>query len=243
MRLLLFLFVLGVAIISCQKVKEQADEPIKFPRIIDTLPATDSFLRVDSMQDGLNWTYLFTIVRFDTSEITLSSDSLINYMGMDGLESSTPFEIIIDTTQVLVKEKKSLELPMPFVDGKNAVEPEREFYKAWPVFIINMGDSAHYMQVQDSRVCMIQEAKNQNGEWKPIEYWTHSWCGNSYYSFDIPPNYCAVTKIPIYKGNFETEMRLKMLNDTVIYYSKPFRGSINLSQFDTLAKWVVGKAF
>ena len=232
MRLSLLLIVFGSVLVSCQKPKEGLLSPVKFPQIIDTLPPTDSFLKVNSMQSALDRTYLYAIARFDTSVIVLDDSNLIDFWNRvfdeTAFETTTPIEVLVDTTQLRVIEDDRY-----WYLRTEGEENKRKYYKAWPVFIVNNGDSTHIVETQDSRMSiMIQEAKDLNGQWKPIEYWTHSLCGNSYYSFALPPKHCAIIKIPIYKGNFETELRVKYKKDSIVFYSKPFRGSINLSQFE-----------
>ena len=106
-------------------------------------------------------------------------------------------------------------------------------FKGYPVYIVNHTKKNIRIEEQDGRLMMIQEAKDKNGNWRPIEVWRFSDCGNSYGGILLKPNNYLMTKIISYKGNFETELRLKLLNDTIVFYSEPFKGSINLSQMDT----------
>ena len=106
-------------------------------------------------------------------------------------------------------------------------------FKGYPVYIVNHTKKNIRIEEQDGRLMMIQEAKDKLGNWRPIEVWRFSDCGNSYGGVLLKPNNYLMTKIITYKGNFETELRLKLLNDTITFYSKPFKGSINLSQMDT----------
>lgn len=106
--------------------------------------------------------------------------------------------------------------------------------KGYPVYIVNPTNKTIRVEEQDGRLMIIQEAKDKNGNWKPIEFWQFSSCGNSYGGIALKPNSYIFTKIVAYRGEFETTLRLKMLNDTIVYYSEPFKGSINLTQMDTL---------
>ena len=40
------------------------------------------------------------------------------------------------------------------------------------------------------------------------------------------------TESKIYNGNFETQIRFKLLNDNKVYYSNSLVGFVNLSQFE-----------
>jgi len=112
-------------------------------------------------------------------------------------------------------------------------ESNKKLVRGFPVYIFNPTNNAVRLKHQDGRVMMIQEALDSNGQWKPIEYWQFSDCGNSYGGVILRPNYYLMTKAVKYKGPFETLLRLKLINKDVIIYSKPFKGSINLSQTDT----------
>ncbi len=52
------------------------------------------------------------------------------------------------------------------------------------------------------------------------------------YRIPIKPNHFALVKIPIFKGDFETELRLKIYTRDVLYYSQTYKSSINYSQFN-----------
>ena len=116
----------------------------------------------------------------------------------------------------------------------------RELWKAnktlvrgFPVYIFNPTKKSVRLEEQDGRIMMIQEALDTNSQWTPIEVWKFSDCGNSYGGVILRPNYYIMTKIVKYKGPYKTLLRLKMINNDEIIYSKPFKGSINLSQTDT----------
>lgn len=99
------------------------------------------------------------------------------------------------------------------------------------VFILNNTDKIKTIENQDGSLYLIMEAKDENGYWKPIEYWQRSWCGNSYLSQKLNPNELIKSKTNSYKGTFKTEIRYKFLFENVIYYSNIIKGSINKSQF------------
>lgn len=105
--------------------------------------------------------------------------------------------------------------------------------RGFPVYIYNPTKNPLRIEEQDGRIMMIQEALDSNGQWRPIEAWQFSDCGNSYGGVVLRPDYYIMIKIVKYKGSYETLLRLKMINKDEIIYSKPFRGSINLSQTDT----------
>ena len=87
------------------------------------------------------------------------------------------------------------------------------------------------MTEQDGDIVAIQEAKNAKGKWEPIEYWYHSWCGNSYSYIDILPYHKTSVLCPRYSGKFQTKLRVRIESNKGILVSPEFNGSINPTQF------------
>lgn len=100
------------------------------------------------------------------------------------------------------------------------------------IYVLNKTSDSLKISRQDWHLFLIQEAKNKNGDWKPVEYWKYAWCGNSYLSDKLEPNGILKTESKVYNGNFETQIRFKLLNDNKVYYSNSMTGSVYLSQFD-----------
>jgi len=84
---------------------------------------------------------------------------------------------------------------------------------------------------QDGSVFMIQEAKDQKGKWRPIEFWRGSGCGMSYRGISIGAGKQVMTLAPRYKGSLKTQIRFKLNDGKRILYTKPFSGSVNPVQF------------
>ena len=55
-------------------------------------------------------------------------------------------------------------------------------------------------------------------------------CGNGLGKIMLPPNEIVVTSAMIYNGHYKTDLRLKIGKN----YSKPFKGTINYRQFDSM---------
>lgn len=102
----------------------------------------------------------------------------------------------------------------------------------YSIYVFNNTSNLLKISRQDGSLFLIQEAKDENNDWKPIEYWLYSWCGNSYLSKQLEPNGILKTESKVYKGSFETEIRFKLLNGDSVYYSNSLKGFINLSQFN-----------
>ncbi|XLS27953.1 hypothetical protein ACJD0Z_12175 [Flavobacteriaceae bacterium M23B6Z8] len=102
----------------------------------------------------------------------------------------------------------------------------------YSIYVFNKTNDSLKISSQDGHLFLIQEAKNKKGDWKPIEYWEYSWCGNSYLRDKLEPNGILKTESKVYNGNFETQIRFKLLNDDKVYYSNPMVGFVNLLQFE-----------
>ena len=83
----------------------------------------------------------------------------------------------------------------------------------------------------DMGLPIIQEAKDANGNWKPIEYITLN--GSILYQrIDLPANYGIEIAAPRYSGEYETDLRLKVaIMGYGILTSESYKGKINYSQF------------
>ncbi|MBO9620077.1 MAG: hypothetical protein J7539_13695 [Niabella sp.] len=107
----------------------------------------------------------------------------------------------------------------------------RNYIQAVPVFLANNTNDTLFLDFQDHNALMIQEALDENGNWRPIEYWQYSKCGNSYGETGILPHYFIMVKVNKYYGDFETLLRVKLRNGEKVIYSNSFKGSINKAQF------------
>lgn len=135
------------------------------------------------------------------------------------------------------------------INGQNKSENEINLIlekgkeNQYSIYILNRTTDSLVISKQDWSLYLIQEAKDKNGEWKPIEYWQYASCGNSYLSNKLEPNGILKTESIAYNGNFKTEIRFKLLNEKKIYYSNYIIGRINESQFkipkDIKTKWPI----
>jgi hypothetical protein len=101
------------------------------------------------------------------------------------------------------------------------------------VTIRNYSDSTYFFPFQDGKVITIREAEINPGEWLPVEYWVHSWCGNSYdYSRKLEPGKEFGFTAFRMKGSKKVKMRyrVQLAGKGNILYSEPFPGRINICQ-------------
>jgi hypothetical protein len=76
------------------------------------------------------------------------------------------------------------------------------------LYLKNKTKDSLELYLQDSHLFLIQEGKNKEGNWKPIEFWRYATCGNSYISKKIASEDIIKTSTKNYTGEFETEIRL-----------------------------------
>lgn len=104
------------------------------------------------------------------------------------------------------------------------------------VWIVNNSNDTVELQMQDWSFICVKEAKNGCGEWKSVEYWEFSFCGNSYYYQPIFPRVIKQFAANRFEGDIEAELRFKLLGKEKLYYSNSFWGTIEecAFQIDTI---------
>lgn len=209
-------------------------EVIKFPKIKGLPDFESTFLNTDSMLPSQAFSRILTIGSFDSAVVpVVENNSVFKHyffeMPEGGSEQTTPFEILVDKTQTT-----SVLNPNYFDTQTDKQREQRSITcKAYPVFVVNRGDSTRYIEALYRDLVLLQEALCPDGKWMPIEYNYKVMCGNSYYTYWIPANHFLLTRIPAYEGDYKTLLRIKLQSGMKVYYSKPYSGSINLSQLDT----------
>lgn len=122
-------------------------------------------------------------------------------------------------------------------DSKNSLIEKKDIVRgtnyvlANKIKIVNVKNQNLLVSLEDNKLVLIQEAKDSTGLWKPIEYFVHSDCGNSYSSFTIPPKMYCEFKIAKYCGVFKTSIRVRILINQNEYVSNEIEGFINRNQF------------
>ncbi len=99
-------------------------------------------------------------------------------------------------------------------------------YRSYPVVIENKSDSLYKIGFGQN-VRIILEALDADNTWKPIEIPYMYRCGTGLTDLYLQGHQIACVLIPIYYGDFRTQLRLKLNN----HFSKPFSASINKKQF------------
>jgi hypothetical protein len=152
--------------------------------------------------------------------------------------SNLGLQVVADTVNELSMTKKPIWASYLFhneLSGKNRVLQDDTLIqqvKSFPIYVANMSKNQYAsLETQDGSIVVIVEAVDREGQWKPIEYWSHSWCGNSYYTMMIPPRHMLMTRGIKCSGDFYTTCRLKLSNSQDSIFSNEFQMSINETQF------------
>jgi hypothetical protein len=107
-----------------------------------------------------------------------------------------------------------------------------EHYPGFKVMLVNGTKTRVSFETQDLRLNIVREARDAAGRWRPIDYLPNSWCGNSYFTADLPPGRHWTFVAPLFQGSFRTQMRFVLDQPGLHLVSNEFSGTINLEQFD-----------
>ncbi len=108
-------------------------------------------------------------------------------------------------------------------------------YRGMKLLLINATNEQVAFSASDSLLYIVQEALNQNGEWKTIELMPFSSCGNSNHNVFLGVNEYWEFAAVRYTGNFKTRLRFRLIKSRAEQspiYSNEFEGNVNQKQFD-----------
>ena len=105
-------------------------------------------------------------------------------------------------------------------------------FKGIPVCIANLSDTEIAVKHPKYRINIIQEALDKDNEWKPIEslFKAPKSASSSLTVHTLKPGQFILTAVYKYKGDFQTQLRLKLISGNKVYYSNPYHGTINYLQ-------------
>ena len=116
---------------------------------------------------------------------------------------------------------------------------EQKDENKFSIFIKNSSNENLVLVPQDNSLYLIQEAIDKKGNWKPIDFWGFSTCGNSYdRKINFNSNQIIELDSPKYKGDFSTKIRFKLRLNNQVYYSNSLPSTINISKFQK-SKWFI----
>jgi hypothetical protein len=110
----------------------------------------------------------------------------------------------------------------------------RGTYAGMTLYLVNATREVLPFHASDSRLSIIQEAQDEKGEWRPVEYLPSSFCGNSYHKLMLGPREAWRFAAPRYTGSLKTTLRFRLdrgAEDGGPLYSNTFAGGVNPEQF------------
>lgn len=233
----------------------------KYPQII--LPDVDDVAEVNTKGMlnnrptllGVNFLNDITIKKFSSEK----ERSLV-YLNPDTILPKYNLKIIIDTSYTFYSkgfDYKNLPWPKPDANISelypDQIEREQVVFKSYfdeldklrstyvssfPVLIHNLSNSNIYVSTASiiGDFHFIQQAKDVDGKWKPIEFQKSmspfGGCASLNTNYLLLPKHYLATSTIKYKGNFKTKIRIKMYSGNNYYYSNEITGYINKSQFN-----------
>jgi hypothetical protein len=124
-------------------------------------------------------------------------------------------------------------------------------YLGFKLYIANNSKDTFLFDAYDGRIDMTMQAMDKSGEWRDINAYQPSRCGNSLHVMVLDPKQYWQFDLPLFKGSFKTKLRLKLMKKVDIIrnywviidnkkmerqasiplYSNEIEGSINPAQF------------
>lgn len=101
-----------------------------------------------------------------------------------------------------------------------------------PAFIFNETPTPQYLVGMNWQPWHILEAKDQEGNWRPIQISIPSDCGTQMGFLKLKPQEFCILNLPVFTGDFATELRLRIRNGMQIMISNSFPAQINQNQFN-----------
>jgi hypothetical protein len=102
---------------------------------------------------------------------------------------------------------------------------------SYPAFIENLSTDTLNIGFGDI-LPLIIEAKDTEGNWRPIQRPFIYDCGTGLTEFILSPGQIAITTMKIYEGDFKTKLRLVFEYSNMIIFSNEIVGQINSGQFE-----------
>lgn len=103
-------------------------------------------------------------------------------------------------------------------------------YRGW---LLNNSADTVTLATQDASLVCILQAQDTRKQWRPVQLWRFSGCGNSNVAkYLLPKEHLSfLAKIPRH-GNFKTTLRYKLAGAKQFYYSNEFAGYVNYGEFN-----------
>lgn len=212
-----------------------------------SLSAKDSILPFPVVIPTISSDYYKLYIGNDSSEKMTEAGYLVYYIGpfKDTMRIAAPTGIPTVPIPIFHKNrkvtyKKVEHTPNPYYDYRSdyyysdedsfkisvQIDTSESANNFYPVLLTNtINDTirfshGHYINI-------IMEAKDARGSWHPIQTPHQYFCGTGLPVINLLPKTCLLTLAPIFKGNYKTQLRLRLGKN----YSKPWFGRIHYGQF------------
>lgn len=242
--LMIFLFITTVTVLSSYAMPQKNDD-FKIPIIKTNKQKSTSCLTPQYMMNA--WYDLECVkpfcLEFDPEQ--KQEDTMKYHQFWEPSKeikraySNKGLVVIVDTINEITMTKRPIWarylFPQSFDDTRTKLQDDTliQDVKSFPIYIANVSDTKiATIEIQDGSLMMIVEAQDEHQTWRALEYWSHSWCGNSYFSVDVPPHYFAFARGIKCSGDFLTTCRLKVFNGSDSLFSNEFKMSITKNQFN-----------
>jgi hypothetical protein len=160
--------------------------------------------------------------------IMADTNKAINYIST--LEE-TLRNVLLEYDTITVKDEKQEKSRMQIKKNIDSIHNLNKDVHL--VMIYNNSTKTVILQKQDQEFICILQGLHPNGQWRPIQYWRGSGCGNSYWKKIFAPSTTAIFAAHIpNQGNYETKLRFKILGINQFYYSNEFPGKIDVCEFE-----------
>jgi len=197
------------------------------PKIVDILPKSKLHLKAKSIL--IANTPIEAIMPF-TDTCRLSAGQVVRWYPKSDINrdriNSNNLKAIVDTSQTI-----SLKYDTSGQLWTRSTDTTQLFYTGHPLFIFNLSTTSNETELQDENLIAVQEALDSSNQWRPIQIWFWSWCGNSFENIVLKPKHFAIAKIPCYDGNYFTSLRVKIHAGHKIILSEVYKDWIDYNQF------------
>ena len=251
-------FILLLVFSSCKKEKA-LKFPILIPAAYDTIirVSSNEMLLSEPIVYGIN---IKDSLDF-SKKVNFNDDNFVDNWSLDLYEKKDSILIFVDTSKNFHSDEvifaRSFPPPPPpfYLDSineininilkyvydtvafrKKYIKRKRQHYNTFPVYIFNNAKAKRIVSksIINGDLYLQVQAKNENGDWKSIEYnYVPGFiCGTGHFDYLLKPKHSIVSAIRKYSGDYKTKMRVKFMSLNKVYYSNEFEGEINYSQFN-----------
>ncbi|MFC4790999.1 hypothetical protein ACFPAF_02770 [Hymenobacter endophyticus] len=171
--------------------------------------------------------------------------SFASHIALEEPDSVSPDERLTDFAQFRALEDSSnlgtdgLEIAADYNQSVVYQEPggsgpyARVFpsQRTFPVYVANTSPRRKLLYGKDGHVFAIQEAKDRDGQWRPIESKGADFCDSGEWILKLRPGQMGVFLMDKYSGEYKTLLRVRLQNGESRYVSAPYKGQIDERQF------------